>query len=180
MGEGSRGRRKSRRLRRGVIPPPVLDDGLARWRAFAEELPRLLDALWNAPSYPRLKHPAVPRTAGLYVFVENGRPMYVGQTRNLGRRLGEHCRAASRENQASFAFNLARESAKLAGVAMVGYRKALAADPAFAEHFKAAKVRVATMEVRFIELDNPELRTVFEVYGSLALGTEAYNSFETH
>ena len=35
------------------------------------------------------------------------------------------------------------------------------------------------MDVQFALSDNPELRTVFEVYAALQLPTQ-YNSFETH
>lgn len=162
------------------MPSRPVRAGLDRWEALVGELPALLDALWDAASYPRLDHPAIPRAAGVYLFVEEGKALYVGQTRDLRRRLADHCRVSSRENQASFAFNLARESAAEARLSVVGYRKVLAVEPAFAEHFAAAKARVAAMDIRFIELDDPELRTVFEVYGTLALGTERYNTFETH
>lgn len=36
------------------------------------------------------------------------------------------------------------------------------------------------MDVRFVEISDPELPTVFEVYAAVALGTLEYNSFETH
>jgi hypothetical protein len=36
------------------------------------------------------------------------------------------------------------------------------------------------MEFRCIEVGDPELRTVFEVYATLTLGTSEHNSFETH
>ena len=36
------------------------------------------------------------------------------------------------------------------------------------------------MEVRCVEITDPQLRTVFEVYAAMALGTLEYNSFETH
>ncbi len=36
------------------------------------------------------------------------------------------------------------------------------------------------MNVQFIEVRDPILRTLFEVYAALELGTEEFNSFETH
>ncbi len=36
------------------------------------------------------------------------------------------------------------------------------------------------MDVRFILMPDPIERTLFEVYAALHLGTERYNSFETH
>jgi hypothetical protein len=116
----------------------------------------------------------------MYLFRLSGQPIYVGQTRNLRRRLREHTSERSRQNQASFAFNLAKREAVKAGVDIGGFREAVEARPAFAEHFDAARLEVAEMEVQFIELEDPVERTLFEVYASLALGTEEFNSFETH
>lgn len=36
------------------------------------------------------------------------------------------------------------------------------------------------MEVRFCLCEDPELRTVFEVYAAEHLDTKEFNSFETH
>jgi hypothetical protein len=36
------------------------------------------------------------------------------------------------------------------------------------------------MDSRFIEIDDPVTRTVFEVYAARALGTDEFNSWETH
>ncbi len=37
--------------------------------------------------------------------------------------------------------------------------------------FDRAKEAVAGLPVRFLEVESPELRTLFAVYGSMALGT---------
>ena len=55
----------------------------------------------------------------------------------------------------------------------------LQSDPAFTRHFAAAKAQVASWDVQFIEVDDPDVRTVFEVYVHLALDTDL-NTFETH
>jgi hypothetical protein len=36
------------------------------------------------------------------------------------------------------------------------------------------------MQVRYVEIDDPELRTVFEVYAAVAFGTAEHPSFQTH
>jgi hypothetical protein len=36
------------------------------------------------------------------------------------------------------------------------------------------------MQVRFILLDGPIERSLFEIYAAMALNTLVYNSFETH
>lgn len=72
------------------------------------------------------------------------------------------------------------QHAEEAGVSTSATREPIEADPAFAVIFEKARERVASMDVRFIEIDDPIVRTVFEVYVARALGTDAYNSFETH
>ena len=158
-------------------PLPLAGGGLDRFVALADQLPVLLERLRTmAP----LSAPFETR-GGVYVFSENGQPMYVGQTRTFRRRMGQHTGAYSEENQAVFAFNIAKADAHRAGLDITRARKALVADPVFADLFRLAKVRVAAMEVRFVEIvDDPELRTVFEVYAAVAFGTQQFNSFDTH
>lgn len=122
-------------------------------------------------------HPATP---GVYLLSEGPTPLYVGNTRNLRQRLRQHTGARSRENQAAFAWRLALKDAQAEGGIITGTRKELESDPEFAEIFRRARERVAEMDVRFVEIDDPITRTVFEVYAAQALGTAEFNSFETH
>ncbi len=63
----------------------------------------------------------------------------------------------------------------------MGTRAEVAAQIAFSEKFGMAKQRVRGMEFRFVAISNPALSTIFEVYASIALGTEGdHNLFETH
>ena len=106
-------------------------------------------------------------------------PRYVGQTRNLRRRITQHGASYSQQNQATFAFILARHEAEAdPRIDLSRSRKELAADPRFAAIFRRARERVGRMAVRYVEVDDPELTTVFEVYATVVLGTD--NSFETH
>jgi len=139
----------------------------------------LLTELLAAPEAPRDEHNFIPKAAGVYLFSDSN-PVYVGQTRNLRARLRTHTTSSATENQASFAFLIAKANAGTAGIDLRRARKVLEADPHFAKHFQAAKARVAQMNVRWIELDDPIERTLFEVYAALALDTVAFNSFETH
>jgi hypothetical protein len=59
-------------------------------------------------------------------------------------------------------------------------RTQLAADALFDELLRRARQRVALMEARFVAIDDAELRTVFEVYAAVALGTQDFDSSETH
>jgi hypothetical protein len=126
------------------------------------------------------KHRNVSEKPGVYVFSEGVTPIYVGQTRKLRSRLRQQTSLSSRENQAALAWRIALEAARNSGQPVSGTRKTLEADEAFAVHFRAAKERVAAMSVRFIELDDPVIRTVFEVYAARALGTDEFNAWETH
>jgi hypothetical protein len=145
-----------------------------------ERMPSLLKALREAPAFCVADHPTIPKLPGIYLFSEHDTPIYVGQSRNLKNRLANHTRTTSRENQASFAFNLAKRESGVAGLDLKRTRALLESDPTFATHFSAARTRVAAMHVQFIELDDPITRTLFEVYAALALDTAEFNSFETH
>ena len=169
-----------------VEPHPdalISGGGLEQFQAVLSQLEPLLKRLLVSPKHPRLDHGrgAIPTMPGVYLFSDvAGRPMYVGQSRNLNRRLGEHCRDSSDHNKASFAFNIAKRTAAGAGVDIAGFRAELVARGDFEEQFAVAKRQVATMPVQFVTEDRADLRTVFEVYATYALGTQEYNSFETH
>lgn len=162
---------------------PVLSDGLAEFDALLDDLSPLLDRLLAAHACPRLEHGrgGVPKLPGVYLFsCFDGRPIYVGQSRDLNRRLADHCRPGSDHNKASFAFNIAKKTAAQAGVLPTGFRADLAEHQDFVAHFASAKEQVAKMPVRFTHEPNPYLRTVFEVYATLVLNTKKFNSHETH
>lgn len=152
-----------------------------RFADVAAQLPHLLQQLLACPPHFAGARPRVPRVSGVYLFSEDGRPRYVGRTRDCGRRLGDHTRPSSRENSAPFAFNLVRRELKEAAQDSVGTRREIAAQGAFSVKFAEAKERIRRMEFRFVEIRDPAISTIFEVYASLALGTEGdYNLFETH
>lgn len=160
---------------------PLCAGGMDAFGAIAEQLPQLLEQLRAAPPCGRGTDRSIPRAPGVYLLSEQGKPIYVGQTRDLRRRRGQHSRASSKQNQATLAFNLARKAvADRADIAGSRSRGDLAADPLFDGVFRAARERVAAMQFRFVEIREPELRTVFEVYAAVALGTSEHNSFQTH
>ena len=92
----------------------------------------------------------------------------------------QHTWEKSRENAASFAFNIAKREASKAGIDITPWRAVLEADPDFVPYFASARASVAAMSVQFIELADPVVRALFEVYVALALGLHEFNSFETH
>jgi GIY-YIG catalytic domain len=156
------------------------EGGQTHFHALVDQLPTLLAELAGAPAKTVTEHNGIPDKPGIYLFREGVNPIYVGQTRNLRTRLGEHTSPSSRENQAALAWRIALKEAAEAGHPVAGTGKDVEADAQFAEHFREAKKRVAEMDVQFIELDDPVTRTVFEVYAARALGTDEFNSWETH
>jgi hypothetical protein len=103
---------------------------------------------------------ALPRDmpkAGIYLFSEGGSHLYVGRTNRIRQRLGEHSRPSSTHNSAPFAFRLAREATGrvAASYAPEGSRIELEGDPHFNEAFSAAKKRVRSMDVRYVEEFDP-------------------------
>ena len=86
--------------------------------------------------------PVAMSTAGVYLFTEAGRHLYVGRSNRLRARYFLHCRKGSKQNQASFAYRLAREALGIERPSYVpgpGSRTGLAATTEFAEAFATAK-----------------------------------------
>jgi hypothetical protein len=118
--------------------------------------------------------------SGVYLFTHEGQPIYVGRSKRLCERLKEHMAASGSHQSASFAFNFAKREAGAAGIDLARTRDALWADPAFQEHFTAAKATVREMEVQFVQIDDLVTRAVFEIFAAVALGTLEFNSFAEH
>lgn len=115
----------------------------------------LLVQLLEAPRSPRARG-NVPALPGIYLFSDGERYRYVGQTRNLRARLGQHTRPSGTHYTATLAFLMAVEHAAAHGVATDGRARAmLQADPVFAAHFTRAKTDVASWDVQFIEVRDP-------------------------
>jgi hypothetical protein len=149
---------------------PIRAEGLRDFdKRVASRLGELLERLLDSPKHPRAEHPpgTVPKQPGVYLFSDlAGRPIYVGQTRNLYNRLAQHTRESSSHVSASFAFNIAKREAGGLGIDIVGFRDELVARADFNEQFLVAKRVVAKMPVQFVVEEHADLRTVFEVFAS--------------
>ena len=135
------------------------------------KLEPLLEELWDAPAAPRSEHSKIPAAPGVYLFTRNDEPVNVGQAPDLRRRLAEQCRPSSGHTKATLAFEIAKRAADREGIAVDGPPSRLATSDDFSPYFTRAKEAVAGLPVRFLEVESRELRALFEVYGSLALGT---------
>jgi len=142
------------------------------------------------PSFERLTTmvgvtiPTLPKDApsqAIYLFSESDRHLYVGRTKNLKQRLRQHSIPGSQQNQAVFAFRLAREATgrMIAAYTIQGSRTAMTADEEFATAFTEAKRRVRAMQVRYVEETDPLRQALLEIYASIVLQTP-YNDFHTH
>ncbi|MEW9807026.1 GIY-YIG nuclease family protein [Mesorhizobium marinum] len=125
--------------------------------------------------------PASFRGSGVYLFSENGKRLYVGRTRDVRKRYGEHTRPSSGDKKAPFAFKLARHAT---GFITSNYRPGemsragLMLNRVFALAFSESLERVRNMEFRFIEEVDPTRQCLLEIYVSVVCRTP-YNDFNT-
>jgi hypothetical protein len=150
----------------------------AKFQAAIELFPEYMITLLETPPVPINELKKIPKK-GVYVFYENGKPIYVGRSRNLSRRFNQHSRQNSNHNSATFAFKIAKQDAKNDGVLVKKTRNKLQTDEKFVPYFDKAKHRVSNMMLQVKEISDPVEQTLFEVYASLELKTE-YNNWDTH
>ena len=146
-----------------------------------DKMPLLLkDLVDESRPYLRRDNLGVLPKEGVYVFYENGAPLYVGRSSRLRQRLLEHSRPSSVHNSATFAFLLAVEKAEKQGIDCKSKtRDLLQVDPKFKPLYGEAKNRVSNMDIKVVEVKDAIEQTVFEVYAALKLNTP-YNTFENH
>lgn len=145
----------------------------AKFQRIVDQMEGLLDDLRGSREYTRDDLRGIPKQ-GVYALYEGGEPIYVGRSRDLARRIREHSARSSGHNAATFAFILYRE--KLGDPE--GRREEVQAmDP---PEYERQRQRVGAMTVRAVEIEDPWIQAVFEIYAVLALGTTKYNTFETH
>ncbi len=143
------------------------------WRAVNRMKP-LMDELTESEERSWDQYSDAPHT-GVYVFYEKGKPIYVGRSRNLRRRIREHGAASSERYSATFAFKLLRQK--------LSDPKGKAADIErdHKEEYHQQRERVRMMTFRAVSITNQLEQTLFEVYAIIEMGTAPqYNDFETH
>lgn len=150
---------------------------LTEYREAVMKMPSLFRQLRDCPSTPLSPRTGIPKAPGVYALFENDEAVYVGRSKNLRQRIGNH--TSGRPEQSSFAFKLAREeTGRVATYKVKGSRKQLMADPAFSISFQACVSRIRGFKARFVVIENDILQHLFEVYAALALNTH-YNDFKT-
>ena len=125
---------------------------------------------------------------GIYVFYEDGKPIYVGRTNDMRRRIREHG-SRNATKAATFAYLIAKKELKAKGIvpeAKPGKPASRITNADVENHpdiIRAAGKRVCKMQFRVVKVTDPIEQTLFEVYAALQLGTMqqgGYNDFENH
>jgi hypothetical protein len=151
---------------------------------FAKALSKLEPSLKELLAFPPIQQINLPATlpkAGIYLFTEAGKHLYVGRSNDLRDRIQTHVRRSSKTNQAAFAYRLAREKA---GIVKVSYKKLTPEEDwsliePFLSAFPASKERIRKMDLRVVSESEPMNQMLLEVYVAIALGTP-YNDFDNH
>lgn len=146
-----------------------------------ESLQPSVERLLDQPPIKPVKIPSTLPAAGVYLFTESGKHLYVGRSNNLRRRMQRHGSVGATYKQAAFAFRLARE---VTGHLKATYRTEdsrahLMENEAFALAFSDAKKRIRSMDLRYVEEANPLRQAVLEMYVAVVLSTP-YNDFDNH
>ena len=153
-----------------ITSTPTFEDYLG---AVQEAYQRLL----TSPLCPASEHLVIPASGAIYAFYEKGQPIYVGRTRNLRRRLQQHAHENSNHFSASFAFLIAR---KLAALPEVPKRTRAQVAEHLDSLFSLCRQRVSYMSVQWVDVEDPIVQSLLEVYAAVTLGTtEHFNSFRT-
>ena len=117
----------------------------------------LLEQLRSGQPYHAPTYQGLPEK-GIYVFYEQGAPMYVGRVGSTSKqkmrvRIRQHTIPSAKHNQAVFAFRLLQEKLGVTtGHGAELSRKKLAEK--YEREFKEMKERVRNMEVRVVEIKN--------------------------
>lgn len=153
----------------------------SKFKTFVESLePKFQQLLSTTP----IKYCNLPRQMpkkGIYLFSEGQNHLYVGRTNRLRERLRGHCIPSATHFTATFAFRIAREKTGFlkATYKTEGSRAALVNHEIFGPAFVEAKARIAEMNIRFVEEDDPVSQALLEIYIATVLGTP-FNDFDNH
>lgn len=150
------------------------------FKDYIDELPTLMRQLKNSKLRARNELDDVTY-GGIYVFydTESRQPVYVGRSNDIKQRIQFHSRPSSGHGSATFAFILAKENVAKEGMNINIERKILEKEALFSDKFRSAKLTVSKMLIRVVEVDDPILQTLLEVYAAVELKTK-YNDFSNH
>jgi predicted GIY-YIG superfamily endonuclease len=111
---------------------------------------------------------------GCYVLIDGARPIYVGISQTVFRRIRQHVRGTTHFD-ASLAYRIANAHCQHNMT-----RNAAMTDTEFKRHFSEAQAYLRGLNVASIEISNPLELYLFEAYCAMELDTSEWNTFETH
>lgn len=111
---------------------------------------------------------------GCYVFCDQGKPVYVGISRGVVKRLVQHLNFESHYT-ASLVYKMATGD-----FPHEMKRDQAMKDDQFREFFLSAQGRLRQTTVAFVEINNDLELYVFEVLAAMKLDTGIWNTFRTH
>lgn len=111
---------------------------------------------------------------GCYVFLDHAKPIYVGISRGVIKRLAQHLNYDSHYS-ASLVYRMATED-----YPHEMKRDQAMKDEQFRAAFFAAQDRLRNMTIAAIQVDNDLELYLFEVYAAMKLETDTWNTFRTH
>ena len=112
--------------------------------------------------------------SGCYVLIDKCKPIYVGISRRVLARLRQHF-----TGKTHYDANLAYAYAKRR-FSMSGKRSDLMKEQNFQRKFGEAQKYLCSLDVAFVQIQNPLELYVFEAYASIELCTHEWNTFRTH
>jgi len=113
--------------------------------------------------------------SGLYVFITDKTPFYVGISKGVIRRILQHTKGHN-HNTSTLAYNIGLIRYKLEeGEEYRGKRDELD----FKKRVEPVKQFLLKQKIAFLHIDNPEELALFEIFCSMKLKTKL-NTFETH
>ena len=152
-----------------------------QFREMLAEVERKYDTLMKSIPFKCATVPtAFSGQPGVYMFLENGLPLYIGRTNDLRQRLISHRHRS--HYTATFAFLLARHET---GIRKASYQSSgsradlLKTNPDFCAAFDKGRERIAGMDVKAIEERDPVRQALLEMYAAFVSGAK-YNDFQNH
>jgi predicted GIY-YIG superfamily endonuclease len=113
--------------------------------------------------------------SGLYVFINDKTPFYVGISKGVIGRIFQHTKGHN-HNTSTLAYNIGLLRYELlTGKKYLGERKELN----FKTEVEPVKQFLLKQKIAFLHIDNPEELALFEIFCSMKLKT-ILNKFETH
>jgi GIY-YIG catalytic domain-containing protein len=112
--------------------------------------------------------------SGCYVLIENSKPIYVGISRSVLARLRQHFTGKTHFD-ASLAYAIAKRRRPTEGK-----RSEVMNTPEFKEAFASAQSNLRSVQVSFVQIENPLELYLFEAFAAIELGTHEWNTFRTH